>query len=283
VTSYRQLLRVRWFVVAALATGCSLAVDAGRTQCSEDSDCTKRGGTFAGSVCQNSVCVLPESEAGMTKPPPDHMPDAGPAKTDGGKNDAGPVVVADWSCMDEPKVVTPELGPFHVSLKLTDINAMNPPPKGVQGQLCNKLDPDCASPLGDLQISDANGVMAFDAITKNFAGYVALTGAGFTPGLFFFNPPVYRDLDAIAVQEIPPTLVTGLISLLKQQNDPNGGIVLEHVTDCKGVNAAHVSFAANVQSATRYYAIGGLPTTAATETDTAGFGGFVNVSFSGAL
>jgi hypothetical protein len=202
------------------------------------------------------------------------MMDGGPTKVP--MEAAAPLL--DWSCMDQPKVVTPEPGPFHVSFKLSNIADMKTPPKGVQAQRCGKLDPDCSTPLGKQQISDADGVFAFDDVDKTFAGYVTLNGAGFTPGLYFFNPPVDRALDAVAVQMITPGVVTGLISLLKSVQDPNGGIILMNVADCQGKAASGVSYAADVQNAVRYYSLAGLPSTAGTETDTAGFGGFINVA-----
>jgi hypothetical protein len=123
-----------------------------------------------------------------------------------------------------------------------------------------------------------NGDVPFD-IPAAFTGYVSFTRSDITPGLYFFNPAVNSDLDAIPVQIIPPNLVTALTTSVGSPQQPANGLMLLSVYDCNGKAAPGVSFAAQGPGASpvSFYSIGGLPQAMATGTDTAGYGGFVNV------
>jgi len=70
-------------VAALLWGGCSLSVDTNRVQCTTDDDCTRRGPTFAGSICEQSLCRPAASG-------PDAKPEAcvGRRCPDGGRSDA---------------------------------------------------------------------------------------------------------------------------------------------------------------------------------------------------
>src|SRR5690606_15935730 len=43
-------------LLSALAGACSIAVDADRPQCAADTDCQRRGGIFADSICEEGLC-----------------------------------------------------------------------------------------------------------------------------------------------------------------------------------------------------------------------------------
>ena len=63
----------RFFLLFCLLTalfGCSLRVDANRVQCSQDSDCAKRGPAFAGSVCLANICTSDPKWSCVGDPPP---------------------------------------------------------------------------------------------------------------------------------------------------------------------------------------------------------------------
>ncbi len=253
---------VRVFIGASIVSlvalaGCSLTVDADRKQCTTDSDCTKRGRAFAGSICVASLCEEAHKaiEAGVED------------KT--------------WSCLDAPPVASTATGPFHVTMHLTDIvSAM--PISGVTANLCRKLDVACTDPQGPSVVSDATGLVAFD-VPAAFTGYVSLQeGAAIMPGLYFFNPAVNSDLDVPSVQLASPGIASALIKGLGAKQDANDGIMLLSVVDCTGTNAADVTMSftqsADASASVSFYSVGGLPNATVTMTDTSGYGGAVNVA-----
>jgi hypothetical protein len=257
-------------LACAWAAGCSLAVDADRPQCTNDDDC-KENTKCVEKICQ-AVTITPDSG---TDPP---------GELDGGdepKSDAEVVDETLWSCLDDPPPMFTAPGPFHVTFKLSDITAAMMPPAGVAAQLCLKLDPDCSQPIGSTVMSDSQGVVEFN-VDKAFAGFATFKHSKFTDALYFFNPPVNKDIgmmDAIAVQMIPPNIVAALAGQLHVMQDPNRGILLVNVVNCKGTAGVGVSYVADppLMGATQYYSRGGVPNADATMTDSAGYGGWVNV------
>jgi hypothetical protein len=256
----RGIVRVSIGVsIASLAVlaGCSLTVNVDRVQCNTDSDCTKRGRAFAGSICEDSLCEKAHQaiEAGVED------------KT--------------WSCLDAPPVTSTATGPFHVTLHLTDI-VSSTPLSGVTANLCRKLDVACTDPEGPAVVSDANGLVAFD-VPAAFTGYVSLQeGTTIMPGLYFFNPAVNSDLDVPAIQLASPAIASALIAGLGAKEDSADGIMLLSVVDCTGTNAANVTMSftqsADAGASVSFYSVGGLPNAMVTMTDTSGYGGAVNVA-----
>jgi len=57
-----------WFAgLSALSlAGCSLLYDVSGVQCSQTSDCEAKGGPFVGTVCQQALCVTPDTGTGGT-------------------------------------------------------------------------------------------------------------------------------------------------------------------------------------------------------------------------
>jgi hypothetical protein len=262
-------------VVCGCAAGCSLAVDADRQQCTDDDSCKARGKEFEDTVCVEHVC--------QALTPPDSGVDPPAGHKDGGdpKGDAEVIDETLWSCLNDPPVVSTAPGPFHVTFKLSDIAAPMVPPEGVTAQLCRKLDPECSQPIGPTVMSDSLGVVEFD-VEKAFAGFATFTHSKYTSALYFFNPPINRDIgmmEAIAVQMIPPNIVAALAGTLHVMQDPNRGIILTNVVNCNGTAGVGVSFVADppLMGATQYYSLNGVPNADAKMTDTAGYGGWVNV------
>jgi hypothetical protein len=251
-------------------------------QCSTDADCVKRGSAFASSTCVESVC----QESKVSTPP--HGDDAGgadhavlpvtSAKMDAGLDPDAALAQEMWGCLDKPKVTSTAPGPFHITFHLAGI--VDPAPiANVSAKVCKKLDVQCTSPSDGPKLSNDTGDVSFD-IDKGFTGYVSFAkGTDITPGLYFFNPPPDHDMDAVAVQIVTPGIVSALTaSFMSPQKDANG-LTLINVADCDGKAATGVSLVADGidPGSVEFYSVGGLPTAAATETATEGFGGFVNV------
>src|SRR5678815_2128361 len=91
-----------WILATLCCTGCSLAINPDRTQCSSDKDCAARGAQFLNSVCVQSMCMADTSTdasmpgmggSGSTS-------DAGNGGSVGKdamtKHDAGPPPGTDW-------------------------------------------------------------------------------------------------------------------------------------------------------------------------------------------
>jgi hypothetical protein len=242
--------------------GCSLTVDADRQQCSSDLDCTSRGSAFANSTCVASLCK--EALVAEKKDPAE----------------AGANLITDpkWSCMDQPAVVTTEPGPFNVTFKLTDILAQTPQ-AGITAKACRKLDVNCEAPDGPSRLTDDNGEVTFP-IARGFTGYMEFTGGTIMPGMYFFNPPVDSDRSSVAVQIVTPGIVDALTKSIGSPQQPDLGLMLINALDCQAAAGVNVTFVAGGtgQGAPGFYSIGGLPASNATATDSAGYGGFVNVT-----
>jgi hypothetical protein len=127
-------------------------------------------------------------------------------------------------------------------------------------------------------MSDSEGNVAFD-IPAAFTGFVSFTRSDLTPGVYFLNPAVNSDLDALPVQVVTPDLVKALTGIVGSPQQDANGLMLLSVFDCDGKGAAGVSFTAQGPATppVTFYSISGLPQANATGTDTAGYGGFVNV------
>ncbi len=253
----------RWLASATLAwawaAGCSLTIDANRVQCSTDQDCKDRGAAFAESRCVASLCQAVK----IVEKKPDAAADSGPSSI--------------WSCLYAPPAPAAEPGPFHVVFHLTDV-LRSTPQSGVTATLCKKLDVNCDLPIGSPVTSDANGDVAFD-VDKGFSGYVSFTRSDITPGLFFFDSAVNGDLNALPVQIITPAILDALTKTVGSPAQPDRGVVLLSTFDCASAGAPGVSYVADGldSTAVTFYSVGGLPTSKVDATDSAGYGGFVNV------
>jgi len=277
VTCSTARLPVAWIITLSLG-GCSLAVDADRAQCKTNQDCESHG--LAGAICnKQSLCVAQQSlkeDARVSNPGGEK--DGGHRGTshDGGGDGAPPAPMADWSCLEKPRVVTTEPGPFHVTMHVTTI-VPSAPAAGVAVVLCTtKLDVECSTMTGDPQTTNSNGDVAFD-VPRSFSGYAQLKRDDLITGLYFFNPNVDRNLDAVAVQLASPGILNALSSAAGSMQDPKKGTILMSIVDCNNVAAANAVFSAQGSDAIPFYSVGGLPNAMATTTDSSGYGGFVNV------
>jgi len=235
----------RFFLLFCLLTalfGCSLRVDANRVQCSQDSDCAKRGPAFAGSVCLANICTSDPK----------------------------------WSCVGDPPPTIPT-GTFRVTFHVQEVVGSAPLP-GVTAQLCRKLDLTCEKPLGKA-LSDDKGTFTM-AVDGNFDGYVQLTEPSIAPSLYFFNPPVSADADLPPISLASPLIAAGIAFQAGGTLLADHGIMLLTTGDCLSQPAANISYSVGGTrdpATFIFYLVAGLPTSDTTSTDSTGYGGLVNL------
>lgn len=233
-------------VLALLSVNCTLSVDADREQCKTNNDCQKRGSAFKGSVCQNSVCVVPEA----------------------------------WSCLFTPEAVESNEsdGPFTVKIPLVSVLTQKPVPD-VTARICAKIDAECLSPLGKEVISDAKGVLTLE-VDAGFDGFITLTHVDFGTSLYFFNPAVTKDQEISAVRLASSEIAAMLMQQVGATYDPARGSIVLTADDCQGLPGDGISYSANQSDdrLTAFYSMDGLPTTQTNATDPSGYGGFIDVA-----
>jgi len=229
-------------VVSSL--GCSISVDSSRVQCTTTADCTVRGGAFAGSVCSS-----------------DHVCQTDPT----------------WACLLTKRQPSSQPAPFTVTIgRIIDVVSFESVP-GATARLCRKLDVACELPLSSQSVDPATGVTF--SIDANFTGYVEVTVPGFQTTLYFFNPPVDRNLTVPMVTVASTLAYTSLLGALGTAPSTTRGTIIVMSTDCLNNPAAGISYSTpdgDAQSKSFYY-VNGLPSASATATDSAGYGGLTNL------
>ncbi len=223
-------------------TQCSMTIDDDRIQCSTDRDCTKRGGAFASSVCQDSVCVSDPT----------------------------------WECV--PRGVpeqSSDQAASTIRLPLIDVLDLTPFPD-VVATVCNKIDTECENPVGAPVTSDADGVLELELPT-GFSGYLSLSHESIGPSLYFFNPPVRGDMTAPPVRLASLETAQSLVGLVGGEFDPTRAFIVVTAEDCVGAPAEGVSFSGfpRDDATVPFYSKGHLPTLETTETDESGYGGLI--------
>ena len=102
----------------------------------------------------------------------------------------------------------------------------------------------------------------------------------YAPSALFFNPPIKNDLIVpIPLPLVPTSSVLSLIQASGAQFDPTTGLVFVTAHDCSGGPTAGVSFNVDKHQdrVTVLYLENGLISSTATQTDSSGLGGIINV------
>jgi hypothetical protein len=243
----------RSLALAALATclvaaaGCSLALATDSEQCNVDADCTGRGDAFAGTVCTGNVCVKPSA-------PPDPK----------------------WGCIG--KVKAPTAGP-NVTYKAQFLDPITTDPvtSGLTIKLCTKIDTDCTNPIKTGITPDSMGWIQ-ESLSPTFDGYLDIVDpmGTYVPMLLFMD--LVADGENTDILLVPPATEASLGMSAGVKLNANDGVVLVRTADCTGKRTDGVSVAISAKGTARFYFVGGLPMTGATDTDTAGNAGFANVA-----
>jgi hypothetical protein len=267
---------------------CSLLLPLGAQQCSVDSDCTSRGGAFAGTVCASNVCVLPK--AGVEGGPGD----GGAADAADEAAEAGP-----WDCLDQPGQVLDLNATVGITFIMFDaLKPIDAPPggngfsgatsytpvSGVSLQACDILDPQCTKPITPLVTSNDAGV-ANVTLAQNFAGFFQFWGAGSLPSTVY---PGHLLADAstetmtLAVLGGSETQLLAAALGVPMQTNPDAGVgsAFFQAYDCFDRAAPGVSYTLPIDGGpetVQWYSNNQLPSTTATQTDSQGVGGVLNV------
>lgn len=185
-----------------------------------------------------------------------------------------------WSCLQAP-LPTEGGGPVAgeaaarvvYTLQFVDLSTGATYPD-VRVRACGMADITCLTPVTDFVQVDARGYVDL-TLFEGFFGFLEISSPQILPSLLFLTAPLVPRLGPefpyalISLDSLPP-----LLGLLGVSAAPNSGIVASRVFDCDGQLADGVSFTG---PGVPYYFVGGLPTAAASRTDTNGLGGFVNV------
>ncbi|HKU41139.1 MAG TPA: hypothetical protein VJR89_23415 [Polyangiales bacterium] len=224
--------------------GCSAVVDADRAQCETTSDCRARGEAFENSVCKKNFCEVE--------------------------------VVDEWSCTEHGMLTSDSKKPISVDFSLFDAVSMNTV-SGVEARLCRKLDLECAKPVA-MMTTGSDGVVQFD-VAPLFDGYVEVRRESYDTAMMFL--PVINEPTSLGQFPYTEAAIAKLLGVqLGIEINPAAGRVLALVAGCDKQTTAGVSLVGENMGteAHSFYAVNGFPSTTATETDSSGFAGYVNVA-----
>lgn len=252
--------------------GCSLAIDADRQQCADDSECS----AFLGSRCSSAgICESITSGSG--------------GGGSGGSKAVPNTPTNDWSCIGKPPPVTEGTGPFTVKMRASNILGTVGVP-GATAKVCLLIDVECTQPSATV-VADSEGYFTLQ-LTKNFTGFIWVTppdglpeAEAVSPSIFYFNRQPQADIidTPIAVQMATPQLIGQLTTSLGSPQKDGNGLSLNNIFDCAGKAAEGVTFKIVVDEGeeippetTVFYANGSIPSKEAKATTSSGYGGVVN-------
>lgn len=250
----------------ALLAACSLILDTGAEQCSQDIDCANRGPKFAGTKCINKTCVVAD-DSGMPM--------------DSGVDAFDPM----WGCLGNVKPPSFPQPMVNVSVPLIDLVTQKPVTK-MDAKVCSKTDVTCSMPMGPTVQPNAQGILAF-MLPAGFDGYVDMKSTmiddagmpAYLPSLIFFNPPLTVDLIYLTIPLVSPQALGLLAAQFGNQIDPMMGGPFAAIADCQGKPAAGASITIDkeVDASRTFYFVNGLPTESVNQTDKTGYSGFINI------
>ena len=266
-------MNLRTFILAASATtlvfACSLALKTSDEQCNVDGDCANRGAAFANTKCVNHVCVA------------DVKPDSG--------IDAGPDAPVDpkWGCLGSVTIPPPVKPKVKVTIPFVEL-VQKTPITDIKVRACARLDVSCNNPVAPLTAPGADGKVSF-TVDANFDGFAEVvpekSDAGvpnYVSSLVFFNPPPTDDHVYPTILLLSPTTLGTVAAAAGSSVDPKLGSIFYAALNCAGDPGEGVSVSPDrTETSTQgFYLIKGLPSLAASSTDTSGYGGIVNTPLS---
>jgi hypothetical protein len=185
----------------------------------------------------------------------------------------------DWACAPGTRAAaTPEPVPLGFFLSAVDFVSAAPVEQ-LRVRSCYRADVDCASPVADELVADADGRVQISA-PAGFNGYLEIQGAGMLPTLLFFaapwSPQLLAQLERTPVQLLPLASLEALANTARLQIDPASGVVGVSARDCAGAVAPGVRLELDT-SAVPYAFVDELPVVNQEVTSEQGLAGFVNV------
>jgi hypothetical protein len=193
-----------------------------------------------------------------------------------------------WSCLDAPIAWPKPNAVGNVAFSVTFVSFTTEEPfVGAKVKACSKLDFACTSPI-DTAVTDATGRVTVHVPTglSGFDGYLDVTGGsvgdggpGAFPTIWYPIPYVIADGWRGRTLLLSTDEFMGLTMATATTLDPTRGHVAMNAADCAFTPASGVRFSADSsdQATVRYYLVGGVPVTTATETDSSGIAAFVNL------
>jgi hypothetical protein len=194
----------------------------------------------------------------------------------------------DWACLDKPIIWPKPKGTGTITFSVTFVDFTSESPfVGAMVKACAKLDFMCSTPhstgttdaTGLVTLTVPAGLAGFDGYLDVTGGKLGGTGGAIFPSLWYPIPFVVADgwrgrTQILSAEEFNLlTLVTG------KQLDSTRGHFAATATDCDFGVAPGVSFVADGAdpASQPFYIVGSGPAATATETDTSGIGGFINL------
>jgi hypothetical protein len=240
--NHRPLLSLGSAGLSLLLGGCSLTLDASRSQCQADVDCA--GATaLTAPRCLDGLCETR----------------------------------AEWRCTsaDAAPRLADQSTSVNVALPVVDLLAR----QGVslEASVCRKLDVNCEAPTQSMAMGGTGEYPL--RLESGFDGYLSVRGESVAPTLYFFSPPLVEGERLPTLTLMSESLMGSLARELGVPLIAGRGLALFTVQDCSGAFSPGVTFEAREADATttRYYDIDGLPAVPAAATGPAGSGGFLNV------
>jgi len=213
-------------------------------------------------------------------------------------SEPGDAAADPWACLDQPPQVTSS-SPVAITFKTFDaldpITTAGPtggsdftvvsfvPLPGIAIEGCTFSDTSCSMPATPVGTSDDAGEATL-TVPDNFNGFFSLTRTNYLP-LAHYPGPLLADASSFApaVSMIEPQAAISLAEALGATAELDAGAsvaaVFVEMYDCFDRYAAGVSLAMSATDSTTvpFYIASGLPSRTATQTDSSGTGGAVNV------
>jgi hypothetical protein len=230
--------------LSLLLAGCSLAIDASRTQCDIDLDCTTGAKALTAARCVDGLCdVRPE-----------------------------------WQCANGAAAVSsPEAERTSVAVALPVVDLLTQRSGAVlEASLCRKLDVNCEAPTQSMTM---NGTGDYPLeLETGFEGYLSVRGDSVVPTLYFLSPPLEAGERLPTLTLMSESLMGSLALELGVPLLEGRGLARLTVQDCNGGFSPGVTLEAREADAatTRFYDVDGLPVVPAAATGAQGSGGFIN-------
>lgn len=215
--------------------------------------------------------VLSLGEAGMGS-----LPDGDDDEIEGSSETENS---GDWSCLDDGSgdiemVTLDDARQLTYSIGFTSVLGQNL--SAVSVRACSPADVNCLTPLTVDLTPDTQGFVRVP-LSYGFAGFLEIVSEGYLPEVAFLREPLQTD-EAYGgrVALVPPEAVAPLAMASGVDVRRELAIIAVIATDCAGQRAKGVRYSTNIGGLPFYYS-DGIPTPAATATDLAGTGGFLNV------
>lgn len=153
----------------------------------------------------------------------------------GDVTDEGAVLTADWSCLGDAPPPPPQNYPSTVTYTFPMTEwVTNTPLPGRTITVCNRIDPDCMTPL-DFPTVVEDGVA--DVSVDLPAGqnvFLVLDAPNTVRTLLYFDGPLYEDQRGGVIPKLRPEVVGSLAAQTSLPLNPALGVVSMRAHDCNG-------------------------------------------------